>query len=97
MPEMIVPRTPVENWEQVRDEWVAAVTALVAQIESWAQGTDWATRQYPKSITEDRLGTYTVPQLLTQLPQFKENWNDSERVFRRKSGNANAPFVQLAV
>ena len=60
----IRPKNPVENWEQVRDEWVAAVEALIKDTESWAQHQGWGTLREPKQITEDRLGTYEVPRLL---------------------------------
>jgi hypothetical protein len=61
-----LPKTPVENWEHVRDEWVADVTGLVAEAEAWCREQGWSTRRVPKEVTEDRLGTYTVPQLLIQ-------------------------------
>ena len=54
----------VENWEGVRDEWVAAVEQLVGDAEGWAHKHDWAVRREPKIIQEDRLGQYTVPRLL---------------------------------
>lgn len=58
------PRNPVENWEQVRDEWVAALESLVAETETWAHQQDWGTLRESKTITEDRLGPYEVPRLL---------------------------------
>src|SRR5262245_9886124 len=64
MTQSTLPRKPVENWEQVRDEWVAAVEQLVRDAETWSQGQGWAVRKEPKTITEDRLGSYTVPRLL---------------------------------
>jgi hypothetical protein len=62
------PTKPVKNWEQVRDEWVAAVEQLVGETEAWAQAQGWATRRDPKTATEYRLGAYTVPQLLIHAP-----------------------------
>ncbi len=59
-----LPVKPVENWEQVRDEWIAAVDALLRDAEAWSRKQDWAVRRDPKTITEDRLGQYTVPRLL---------------------------------
>jgi hypothetical protein len=59
-----LPTKPVENWEQVRDEWVAAVESVVRDAEAWSKNQGWATRLDPKTIREDRLGEYTVPRLL---------------------------------
>lgn len=51
----------------VRDEWVAAVNALVAQVEGWCKELDWPTRRAPKAIGDDQpLDTYEVPMLRMQ-------------------------------
>src|SRR6476659_101623 len=63
-----LPTKPIDNWEQVRDEWVTTVEQLVRAVESWAQGQGWAVRREPKRIEENRIGAYEVPQLLFQLP-----------------------------
>ncbi len=68
MAEAAPPKKPVENWEQVRDEWVAAIEQLVRETEAWAQAQGWATRRDPKTATEYRLGGYTVPRLLIHAP-----------------------------
>ena len=60
----VLPVKAVENWEQVRDEWVAAVEQLVRDAEGWAQKQEWAVRRDVKTVREDRLGQYTVPRLL---------------------------------
>jgi hypothetical protein len=59
-----LPKTPVENWEHVRDEWVAAVEKLVQDAEAWSRKRDWALRRDPKTIRENGHGEYTVPRLL---------------------------------
>ncbi len=59
-----LPKTPVENWEQVRDEWVAAVDKLLQDAEAWSKKQDWATRRDPKTVNEEEIGEYTVPRLL---------------------------------
>jgi hypothetical protein len=64
MASQTLPKKPVENWEQVRDEWVAAVEGLVGQVEAWAVERGWAVRRESKTITEDHLGPYTVPRLM---------------------------------
>ena len=64
MTQSTLPKKPVENWEQIRDDWIAAVDQLVREAESWSQKQNWAVRREPKTVVEDRLGTYTVPRLL---------------------------------
>ncbi len=59
-----LPKKPVENWEQVRDEWVGTVERFMSEAESWAKKHDWGTRRETKRIVEDRLGPYEVPRLL---------------------------------
>ena len=35
-----LPRRPVENWEAVRDEWVAAVERIADDAEAWAPSSN---------------------------------------------------------
>jgi hypothetical protein len=58
------PTAPAENWQAIRDEWIAAVEGLVADAEAWSKTQGWATRRDPKTIAEDPLGAYLVPRLL---------------------------------
>jgi hypothetical protein len=53
-----------EDWQQVRDEWIGAVEKLVEDAENWSKKQSWAVRRDMKSLTEESLGTYTVPRLL---------------------------------
>ncbi len=69
MPKAVLPRKPVENWEQVRDEWVAAVTRFVADAERWAAERGWGTLRDERTIAEDQIGTYTVPVLMVHTMQ----------------------------
>jgi hypothetical protein len=64
MTQTALPTKAVDNWQQIRDEWVDAVEHLVAEAEQWAQRQDWAVRREAKAIREDRLGQYVVPRLL---------------------------------
>jgi hypothetical protein len=59
-----LPKRPVENWEQVRGDWVAEVERFMNQAEEWAKKQGWGTLQELKTIQEDRLGSYDVPRLL---------------------------------
>lgn len=57
---------PTADPAAARDEWVAAVTALVERVEGWCKELDWATRRAPKTIKDETLGEYDVPMLLMQ-------------------------------
>ncbi|HKB00954.1 MAG TPA: hypothetical protein VKD90_01985 [Gemmataceae bacterium] len=61
-----LPKNPIANWEQVRDEWIARVTALVDQVEAWARDLGWSTRRISKALDDHEIGTYRVPALLLQ-------------------------------
>jgi hypothetical protein len=61
-----LPRRPVENWEAVRDEWVAAVERIADDAEAWALEQQWFVHRGRKPITEDRIGFYEVPLLTIQ-------------------------------
>src|SRR5262245_34097331 len=50
-----LPRRPVENWEVVRDEWVAAVERIIDDAEAWAREQPWFVHRDRKTITEDRI------------------------------------------
>jgi hypothetical protein len=64
MAKTVKPPKPVENWEQVRDEWVAEVNRFVSQVEAWAERQGWGTLRDEITITESRIGRYQVPALL---------------------------------
>ena len=69
MTETMLPTKPVENWQQVRDEWVAEINRLFAEVEGWAQHRGWGTLRDEKTLGEERLGSYRVPVLLVHTPQ----------------------------
>jgi hypothetical protein len=50
----------------VRAEWLAAAEALVAGVEDWCRGTDWATRRETKRVEDPPLEPYDAPMLLMQ-------------------------------
>lgn len=71
MIEVKTPRKPVANWQQVRDEWVNAVTQLVNEVDLWCKARDWPTRRIEKRIDDPQIGEYTVPALLIQVDLVK--------------------------
>jgi hypothetical protein len=48
----------------VRDDWLSASTALLAEAEEWAREHGWPTRRFPKDITEDFIGNYRLDRLV---------------------------------
>jgi hypothetical protein len=44
--------------KMVRDDWMSASAALLAEAEGWAREEGWPTRRFPKDITEDFIGNY---------------------------------------
>lgn len=58
------PERRIENYESVRDEWIAAVTALMDDAERWAAARGWDVRRQTKPLYESMLGSYEVPRLL---------------------------------
>jgi hypothetical protein len=60
------PRKPTDDWEAKRDEWVAAIDGLFAEVEAWAKKEEWLVQRTRKTVDEDRLGSYEVPVLTLQ-------------------------------
>ena len=50
------------------DEWISDVTKLLSQIRKWCEREDWEVTQPEKQVTEESLGTYTVPVLRLRAP-----------------------------
>ena len=48
----------------VRDDWLSASTALLAEAENWAKEQDWPTRRFPKDVTQDFIGNYRLDKLV---------------------------------
>jgi hypothetical protein len=81
---------PVADPVAVRDEWVAAVTALVDLVEGWCKELDWATRRAPKTIEDDApLGTYRVPMLRMQYWDVQLMLDPVSRFGARNAGQCN--------
>ena len=62
------PRSPVEDGEAQRNEWVAAVEQVVSDAEAWATEQKWFVHRDRKTITEDPIGSYEVPVLMIRPP-----------------------------
>jgi hypothetical protein len=75
----MLPHLPVENWEKVRDEWVADVERLATGVERAAAGAEWYVKRETKEIVEDGIGAYSVPVLTVQAPTGRVYFNPLAR------------------
>lgn len=64
MSQITVPARPVENWEEVRNDWIRAVETLVCSAATICKQHDWAARQSEKTLVDDRIGSHELPRLL---------------------------------
>lgn len=55
--------------KQRREDWIARVLALADQVTRWSAGEKWSVERHEKTITEDLLGTYALPELSIRLKQ----------------------------
>jgi hypothetical protein len=64
MADTMQPPKAVENWQQVRDDWVAELNRVIAEAEEWAHQRGWGTLRDDRTIRENEIGSYRVPVLL---------------------------------
>ena len=57
------------NSNSIRDEWLALLAQLRDTITQWVQEDKWLVDEQQKTITEDKLGTYTTCELHVRSPQ----------------------------
>jgi hypothetical protein len=57
--------------ERERKKWIAALQALIDEVEAWATARHWAVHRNQKRIHESRLGTYAAPVLSILAPTGK--------------------------
>lgn len=63
------PVESAENWEQVRDEWIAALDALFRQVETWSEGRGWSLHRQEELLQEGGLGAYQAWSLIVRAPE----------------------------
>jgi hypothetical protein len=51
---------------ELRDEWLSRLEALVKQVKLWAEQLGWSTREIEKSLDDSEIGKYQAPALLLQ-------------------------------
>jgi hypothetical protein len=59
-------RRQVDNPDATRDEWLANLDELLAQVRRWAEGSGWRTRVIEKAMKDSVLGDYKAPAMLMQ-------------------------------
>src|SRR6476469_1522747 len=63
-----VPAPSQPQFDARRRDWIERVGRLVDQIEQWSKAENWPTERHQKSVTEQSLGTYSVPELVVRPP-----------------------------
>ena len=56
------------DWESKQIAWCELVHALMQDIKTWAGEENWLVSEQEKTLSEDYLGTYTVPELTVKRP-----------------------------
>lgn len=64
--EKLAPKMQV-RLDRRRDDWIARVSKLAKQVVQWGNTEGWKIEQHDKEITEELLGTYTVPEVVLRL------------------------------
>ena len=63
------PETDTIDWRKKRTQWCEAVVSLMDDVEGWVSQEGWACKRFDRTIREDNLGEYVVPQLQIATPQ----------------------------
>ena len=95
-----VPRSPVENWEQIRDEWIQTVDVVLSHVEGWCQAEGWLVHRETKDIEEDRLGHYHIGVLLIDTPAGRLHLDPISRFIVGAEGRIDVysfPHYQTAI
>jgi hypothetical protein len=66
---LAAPHSPIENWQEIHDEWVAEAQRLIQEASTSAEKRGWAVKRDQKNITEEVIGTYEAPSLLIHTPK----------------------------
>ena len=98
MSSVTIPTSPVENWQSVRDEWIAELERMAGDLERWAAESDWDVKRETKEIVEDELGSYMVPVMRIQTMRGRLYFDPICRYVMGASGrieiNATPSFWQ---
>ena len=57
------------DWDSKKEAWINLVEELCSTIKTWTEEQGWIAHQDEKIITEEHIGSYTVPILIIQSSQ----------------------------
>jgi len=101
MSSAVLPESPVDNWQQVRDSWVAEVEQMAGEIERWAKENDWDTKRETKEVVEDEIGKYALPVVRIQSMHGRLYFDPIARFLMGASGRveiiATPSFYQVVL
>lgn len=60
------PKPKKPSADEVREEWLGRLSALIAEVQTWAEAMGWSTRQIEKKMSDSEIGEYEAPALLLQ-------------------------------
>ena len=86
MSTIITPQSPVNNWQHVRDAWIAEIEQMAADLERWAVENDWDIKRDTKEIVEDEIGKYVVPVVRVQTMHGRLYFDPIARFLMGASG-----------
>jgi len=57
--------------EQLRNEWLERLNALIDIVEGWGKELDWVTRRIETTLKDSQLGKYKAPALVMQKETYR--------------------------
>jgi hypothetical protein len=57
--------------DQLRDEWLDRLSALLELVQTWSQELGWSTRRIDMGLQDSEVGAYKAPALLLQMGAVK--------------------------
>jgi hypothetical protein len=60
---------PNIDWDARKTAWISQVSELAETIKSWGSEKHWLIDEHSKRLTEEHLGSYSVPELFIKTPQ----------------------------
>lgn len=65
------PRSSSEKSGELREEWVARLSALVNDVRLWASELGWSVKEAPKRMRDSEIGPYQADGLVLQKDHAK--------------------------
>jgi len=57
------------DWTKKKSKWISQVDDLINDIKSWSETENWLVDKREKTLNEEHLGSYSVPELTIKTPQ----------------------------